>query len=114
VLTPYPIQVPIPVTVPVSAPGLVPVLNSASYAPAAPRTNEPFTVLIQGSGFDAQTSQVVVTGPACPGSCLLIPAQRTGTTILLTANFGASGLYSIAVRNGTAGAISGTQPLMIQ
>ena len=106
--TPPPTPTPPP---PATAPA--PVLSSAFIFPAAPKAGSSFTLWLSGSGFNASTVQIVLTGPSCPAGCVLNPSYRSTSLISGSTSVATKGAYTIAVRNGAAGTLSATRPLNV-
>ncbi len=105
--TPTPTPAPVP-AIP------APLLSSIYVYPTVPAVGQTFMLWVLGSGFNATTAQVVITGPGCPSGCVINPGYAQATTLSVSASVSLRGTYTVGVRNGPTGALSSTQPLTVQ
>jgi RHS repeat-associated protein len=92
----------------------VPSLTSLSTTPAAPLSNQQFSLTINGANFDPASATIVITGPACTpctiANATLTAKSAASVTGLVTLG---AGSFTAAVQNVATGAISGTLPLVV-
>jgi hypothetical protein len=98
-----------------------PSLTSLATNPSPARVYQPFSLTINGSGFDPATVQVVYSLEGCwpPGSCQQVIANsglsvKTQTQLVVPIlTFSVAGTYDFQARNGPNGALSNILPLTV-
>jgi len=99
----------------VSSPtGPAPQTTALTTTPDQPVDGQAFTFVITGTGFDPNGALVIFTGPNCTPCSIANSALTGATTTQLsgTATLGA-GNYTVTVQNGSSGAPSNGQQLMV-
>ncbi len=94
--------------------GVTPSLGNLSTNPSPPVVGQPFTLTINGSGFDPNTAQILIFGTNC-GPCTVTngalttksAAQIAGPVTL------SSGSFNITVQNGSGGGQSNSLSLTV-
>ena len=88
--------------------GPPPSISEATTSPQRPRVGQPFTFRVNGSNIDAQSVQVVLTGPGC-SPCVVPPGDIdavTSTRVVGQATLDNPGTYQLALRHGAASPLS--------
>lgn len=102
--------------------GAIPAIASATTTPSPAKQYTPFSLTINGSGFDAATAQVIYTqnctpaGPSCPSETIANGqlASKSATQLVVgTLTFGTAGTIYFHVQNGPSGPVSNTQSIVV-
>jgi hypothetical protein len=96
-----------------------PQLTSLTTTPSPPNHTSATTFILFGSGFDANSSFVIFSGPGCSGSSCTVPnssilVNPNNTAIGGTFTFPAAGSFTVKVQNGPSGTPSNTLPITVQ
>ena len=82
-----------------------PILQQIVTAPNPPLPGQPFTLTLTGSGFDASSSEILISGSGCAPCTIANHALTTDTTVQMaaTVTLNAGGTYSVMVEDVAAG-----------